>query len=255
MLTALLLGLCGAWSHIEWGLGTPFLGRPLVLGPIVGIILGDLGQGLIIGATIEVFFLGSMAIGSYIPPDSAVGGVLGTAFAIKSGLGPEVGLSLAIPIAIIATSFQNVLWSVNSLTSKVADKKASEGNAQGVHNVMFFEGIMNILLKFFLVFFAWQFGSERVVDLLAKVPPVFIEGMSVVGGILPALGLAMLMRMIMTKKVAPYYLLGFALAAYLNVPVLGLAVFGTILVLVQYNFSDVQTQPGSIEGGTIDDDF
>ena len=79
MLQAFLLGLCGAYGHIDWGIGTPYLNRPIILGPLVGLILGDLTTGIIIGGTLEVFFLGQMAIGSYIPPDAAVGGVLGTA--------------------------------------------------------------------------------------------------------------------------------------------------------------------------------
>ena len=85
MLQAFLLGLCGAYGHLDWGIGTPYLNRPIILGPLVGLILGDFTTGIVIGATLEVFFLGQMAIGSYIPPDAAVGGVLGTAFAINAG--------------------------------------------------------------------------------------------------------------------------------------------------------------------------
>ena len=237
-------------------MGTPFLGRPLVLGLITGVFLGDPIQGLIIGATIEIFFLGSMAIGSYIPPDAAVGGVLGTAFAIQSGLGAEVELTLAIPIAIIATSFQNVLWSIHSLTSKIADKAAAKGNEKGIYGIMFLEGGLNILLKFFLVFFAWQFGSEAVVTLLGRIPEWFTAGMSAAGGILPAIGFAMLMRMTMSKKTAPYFFLGFAITAYLGIPVLGVAVLGVILVLIKFDFSGKGLAKAGAGGeATADDDF
>ena len=41
MLQAFLLGLCGAYGHIDWGIGTPYLNRPIILGPLVGLILGD----------------------------------------------------------------------------------------------------------------------------------------------------------------------------------------------------------------------
>jgi fructoselysine and glucoselysine-specific PTS system IIC component len=194
-----------------------------------------------------------MAIGSYIPPDSAVGGVLATAFAIKAGLGSEAALALAIPIAIIATSFQNVLWSIHSLTSKIADKYADQGNEKGIYAIMFLEGGLNILLKFFLVFFAWMFGSEQVAVLLNGIPEWFVAGMSVAGGILPAIGMAMLMRMIMNKKVAPYYFLGFALAAYFGLPVLGVAVLGVILVFIKFDFN---TKAMQMEKEAVpDDDF
>lgn len=257
MVQAFLLGLCGAYGHIDWGIGTPFLNRPLVLGPIVGLILGDFTTGIIIGATLEVFFLGQMAIGSYIPPDAAIGGVLGTAFAIKAGLGPEMALTMAIPIAIIATSIQNVSWSIFSMTSKIADKYAAKGNEKGIAAIMFMEGGLNVLLKFCLVFFPWLYGADKVSALLNSIPEVFIHGMTVAGGLLAAIGLAMLMRMILSKKVAPYYFLGFLLAAYLGVPVLGIAVLGTILILTKFDFSmkpltaSVMTQ----KEGASDDDF
>jgi len=54
MLQAFLLGLCGAYGHIDWGIGTPYLNRPIILGPLVGLILGDLTTGIIIGGTLEV---------------------------------------------------------------------------------------------------------------------------------------------------------------------------------------------------------
>ena len=41
MLQAFLLGLCGAYGHLDWGIGTPYLNRPIILGPLVGLILGD----------------------------------------------------------------------------------------------------------------------------------------------------------------------------------------------------------------------
>lgn len=257
MLQALLLGLCGAYGHLDWGLGTPFLNRPIILGPIVGLIMGDLNTGIIIGATLEVFFLGQMAIGSYIPPDAAVGGVLGTAFAIKAGLSPEMALTMAIPIAIIATSIQNVLWSIFSMTSKIADKYAVQGNEKGIAGIMFMEGGLNVLLKFCLVFFPWLFGAEKVSGLLNSIPEVFIHGMTVAGGLLAAIGLAMLMRMIMSKKVAPYYFLGFLLAAYFKVPVLGIAVLGLILVLTKFDFAINPLKAVTTVGKGVaqDDDF
>ena len=252
MLQAFLLGLCGAYGHLDWGIGTPYLNRPIILGPLVGLILGDFTTGIVIGATLEVFFLGQMAIGSYIPPDAAVGGVLGTAFAINAGLGAEMALTMAIPIAIIATSFQNVLWSIFSMT-----KYAAQGNEKGIAAIMFMEGGLNVLLKFCLVFFPWLFGADKVTELLNSIPQVFIDGMTVAGSLMAAIGLAMLMRMIMSKKVAPYYFLGFVLAAYLGVPVLGIAALGLILVLTKFDFNlnSLKASAAAKKEVAQDDDF
>ena len=169
----------------------------------MGLILGDLTTGIIIGGTLEVFFLGQMAIGSYIPPDAAVGGVLGTAFAINAGLGAEMALTMAIPIAIIATSFQNVLWSIFSMTSKIADKYAAKGNEKASRPSCSWresERPSEVLSRILSVA-VWRRQSHRTAQFPFR--RCFIDGMTVAGSLMAAIGLAMLMRMIMSKKVAP----------------------------------------------------
>ena len=52
IITYLLITLIAMFGHLEDFLGTSLLSRPLVLGPLVGIVLGDMTQGIIIGATL-----------------------------------------------------------------------------------------------------------------------------------------------------------------------------------------------------------
>ena len=65
LLVAVWAGIC-AWD--QYG---PHLGfrKPLLAGAVTGLILGDLTQGLIIGATLELMWLGVNNVGSYVPPD------------------------------------------------------------------------------------------------------------------------------------------------------------------------------------------
>ena len=69
MLTYLLITLIIFFGHSEDLLGTTLLSRPLVLGPLVGLVLGDLQQGVIIGASLELIFMGNIKVGAAIPPD------------------------------------------------------------------------------------------------------------------------------------------------------------------------------------------
>jgi fructoselysine and glucoselysine-specific PTS system IIC component len=55
--------------------------------------------GVIMGATLELAFIGSFSVGASIPPDVVTGGILGVAFAITSGAGTETALLLGLPIA------------------------------------------------------------------------------------------------------------------------------------------------------------
>ena len=51
-----------------------------------------------------------------------------------------------------------------------------------------------------------------------------MNGLTVCGGLLPAVGMAMLMKMLWDNKICMFYFLGFVLAAYLNLPLIALAV-------------------------------
>ncbi len=112
---AIMIGLIAGIGILDGRiLGQTMLDRPLVTGPLVGLVLGDLESGIIIGAQLELIWMGLTGIGASTPPDVVTGGVLGTAFAIMSGSGVEVALALAVPIAVLAQSLGILVRVVNS---------------------------------------------------------------------------------------------------------------------------------------------
>ena len=56
---AILLGCIAFIAQSEYALGTSLLSRPIVTGLFVGIVLGDVKTGVIMGATLELAFIGS----------------------------------------------------------------------------------------------------------------------------------------------------------------------------------------------------
>ena len=72
ILVAVIMFLVKTADHT---LGQPLIERPLICGALVGLALGDLQQGIIIGATLELIFLGTITIGGSVPADLAVGSV------------------------------------------------------------------------------------------------------------------------------------------------------------------------------------
>ena len=71
---------------------------------------------------------------------------------------------------------------------------------------------------------------------------------------MPALGFALLVKMIINKKVAVFYFLGFALSVYLNIPITGIAIFGVILAVILVNLNK-PAQVAIVGGNDDDDDF
>ena len=255
---ALLLGLLGAYCWLDWCVGFLYMNRPIVLCPLVGLILGDLQTGLYLGAVLETYFLGTVVIGGYQAPDAGISSILASAFAINSGMDAEAALLMAVPIAVLTTSLQNILWAGYSFTSKIADRYAEQGNSTGVYGIMLLEMVGNAFLKFIIVFLAWIYGSDVVNTILAGIPDVILTGMSTAGGVLPAIGLAILVSMIMNKSNFAYFLLGFVLVAYFGIPTIGIAVLGAIIILTKFDFRTIaRNLSGSSTVGmeVADDDF
>lgn len=228
----ILLGLIAFLGYSEWMLGSSLIQRPIVLGALVGLVFGDFTQGIIIGGTLELVFMGIMSIGASIPPDVVAGGVLGTAFAITSGQG-AVAVALALPIATLLLAVKNaILILIVPIMAHRADKYAEDGDVDGVSRMHIVAYLAAAIPSTLLIVLAFCAGNPVIEAVLNKIPPVITNGLGAATGLLPALGFGLLASLIMTKKLAPFFFLGFLLAAYLKIPVLGIAIFAIIIVLV-----------------------
>lgn len=258
MLQAILLGIVAFIAQSEYALGTSLLSRPIVTGLFTGIVLGDINTGIIMGATLELAFIGSFSVGASIPPDVVTGGILGTAFAITAGAGTETALLLGLPIATLTLILKNVyLGLLIPMMNQKADLYAADGNYKGVERMHLLAGFGLSLMLALVVTISFMVGSNTISKLLAMIPAFVQNGLSVATGLIPALGFAMLARLLINKQVAPYFFLGFALAAYLEIPVTGIAIFGAITAVVVVNLRNIRGQGQSIQmtsGEVLDDD-
>ncbi len=70
MVEALLLGLVAFIAQSEYALGTSLISRPIVTGLLTGAVLGDVQTGVIMGATLELAFIGSFPLAPRSRPTS-----------------------------------------------------------------------------------------------------------------------------------------------------------------------------------------
>lgn len=237
---ALMIGIISGIGILDGRiLGQLMLDRPLVLGAIVGLILGDLKSGIIIGAQLELIWMGIAGIGAATPPDIVTGGVLGTAFAIISGKGAEIALAIAVPISVLAQSLGVLVRIINAHFSHKADQYALDRNYKGLAMCMWIPAILFFLSTFIPSFLAMLLGAEHVSNFINSVPKVILDGLAVAGKLLPAIGFALLMDMLWSKKVAPFFFVGFLLASYFNVNITGIALFiAAIAMIIEFYIKD-----------------
>lgn len=255
MLQALLIGLIVFIGKADYFVGTAMLGRPLVLGALVGVALGDIPTGVAIGFELELIFMGMQAIGASIPPDMIMGSVLGTAFAITTGNGIETAVTIAMPAAILSAFVVNLFYGViTPLMARSADRFAEEDNDRGISAVFLVNGFLFDFVFALIAFVAFLFGGDAVSALVAAIPAWLTTGISIAAGILPALGFAQLISMIASRNIAVFFFLGFLLSAYLGIPTVGIVCFSVVLVgilLMVHEFAP--SEKLTVMGGNEDD--
>lgn len=233
MYEALIVGLIlGALWFLEKFFGTCMVIRPLVVSPLVGLALGDLQTGVIIGATLELVFMGAIQIGGAVPPDALVGAGLGTAFAVLTKQGPEIALTLALPIAILAQSIKVVLFTIRSAFMTPAMKYAAAGDIKKMKMLNYGGLLLQCLMYFAVAFAAIMFGSAAVETFVNHIPENIMWGLNVAGGLLPAVGFALLLLPMMNIKNVIYFVFGFILISYLNLPIMAVTICGLVVAFI-----------------------
>jgi fructoselysine and glucoselysine-specific PTS system IIC component len=207
------------------------LNRPLVMGMLVGLVLGDLKTGIMTGATLELVWLGAMAIGASNPPDMTSGSILGTAYVITTNAEPAAAVLLAVPVSILMITLWNfVMMTIIPLLGAKADAYAEQGNSKGVDMMHHVANIVQTVPLAFFVALAFYLGQPVIERIVENIPPFITSGLDYAMSIIPAIGLALIARMILTKKLAAFLFLGFILAAYFEMSIIGITCIAVIIV-------------------------
>lgn len=233
MLQALLVGLIAGIGILdERVLGATLFGRPIVLSVFVGLVLGDIKQGIIIGAQLELIWMGIAGIGVSTPLDYVTGGVIGTALAIISHRGIGVALTIAVPVAVLAANLGTLVRVVKLWFSHKADKYAETANFKGVNMMLLLPTILFFLSTFIPTFLAMLLGASKINIIINAIPKVILEGLTVAGNLLPAVGFALLLDMLFSKKMFVFFFLGFLMCSYLKLNITGIAVIAVCLAII-----------------------
>lgn len=228
----ILLALYGAWSIYD-GLNTAigFKGSA-VTGMFVGLIMGDMQTGLIIGGTLQLMSLGIGSYGGASVPDYNTATIISTAFAVTTGTSTSAAIGLAIPISLIAVNFDILARFANTFLQHRAEKYASEERYKNVARMNILGNVSWSLSRFLPIFISLWLGNAFVNAALHMMPDAIMGGLRVAGGILPALGIAILLKYLPVKKYFAFVLIGFALTAYGKLPMIGVSIVALAIALL-----------------------
>ena len=271
-----LISFWYCFANISWPFGSmgqwATLNRPLVSGLVVGLILGDPVQGTIIGATINIMYLGIISAGGSLPSDSGMAGIMGTAFAIIGGLDTGAALALAVPMGLVGSVLNVLTMAGQCFLIPLADKWIDEGKSNRIMLInMWIPYIVKTVIRFVIAFVILYFGANALDSIVNALSGPVMDALSLMGGLLPAVGVGLMLLTIFKGRarkfsnnfsmggvsglaviLAPlspfpwltasaingiinilFLFLGFAATSYLNLGTIAVAfIFGIIAVLV-----------------------
>jgi mannose/fructose/N-acetylgalactosamine-specific phosphotransferase system component IIC len=234
---AALIGLVyylGNSSLLVGPIGYYTVYRPLVGGFIVGLILGNPVMGTIVGATINLMYIGFISAGGALPGDMCLAGVLGTAFAISGGLGAEAALAIAVPIGLIGWFIWVARLTIDTFFAHMADKMADKGDVRGVWRVaiLYPQGML-FFITAIPCFVAAYFGSAYIASILDFVGPRVLGVLGLVGAMMPALGIALNLKAIYKGEAKVFFFFGFLMAVYSGLSMIAVGLLaGCIAIIV-----------------------
>ncbi len=231
---ALLIAIWAGITGIDLFDGLTHIHRPVVTGVVVGFILGDMKTGLIAGGMLELVWMGMVPLAGAQPPNVVIGGIIGTAFAILTKQDPNVAVGIAVPFAIAAQAGITLFFTAFSPVMHKADEYAEKADLKGINRINYI-GLAILFTSYFITaFLPIYFGADKATAIVGALPETLIAGLSTAGGMMPAIGFAILLKIMLKKEYVAFLLIGFILVTFLKLSILAVAILGTSFALYDY---------------------
>ena len=229
--------------------------QPLVACTLIGLVTGNLAAGVMLGGALQMIALGWANIGAAVAPDAALASVAAAIIMIKGGNfsseGIAVATTTAIPLAVAGLFLTMIVRTISVGLVHGADNAAKDANISAVERYHLFALLLQGLRIAIPAALLLAIPAEAVQAVLEAMPEWLSGGMAVGGGMVVAVGYAMVINMMATREVWPFFALGFAFAALSELTLIALGVVGVAIALIYLNLSK---QGGSGNGGSSSND-
>ncbi|PCS01343.1 mannose/fructose/sorbose family PTS transporter subunit IIC [Lactococcus fujiensis] len=260
ILVAFLAGLEGILD--QWQFHQPILACTLI-----GLVTGHLAAGILLGGALQMIALGWANIGAAVAPDAALASVASALLMVKGwdwskGTPTVQDLQTFIASAIVLATAGLVLTTlvrfINVGTIHLADAAAERGSYAGVQGWHMFALLLQGLRIAIPAAIITAVPASVVADALNAIPDWLKGGLAVGGGMVVVVGYAMVINIMATAEIWPFFFLGFVLAplapnaAGLNgISLIGMGILGTVIALIYLTLSDKKGLAG-VAGGSGD---
>ena len=206
--------------------------------------MGQPIQGMMIAAAINLPYVGFITAGGSMPGNPQFAGPVGTALALVSGLDITTATTVGVILGSVTVLVWTVYMSVNAFWVHLAENFLQAGNIRAMRFCnyvpsFFVSALINGVPAFLIVMLGAPFG-----EWLQTFPQWIVDAFDIIGGIMPALGIAMLLQYLNKPKLTPFFFLGFALAAFGGLSTMVITFVGACIAILIYNFGGFAEKAG-----------
>lgn len=210
---------------------------PIWVGFLVALAMGEPIIGMQAAAYIQLTYLGWITAGGTMPGNLMAAGVFGTALTLLSGAEPELAPTFAVPFSLLGIFINQAYMTLNSFWVHKADKYLDNNNITGMRIMNYVpSGILSLVLYGIPAFILVYFGGGVAENLLNSLPESLVQALSVVGALMPALGIAILLNYLGNKKLVGFFILGFFMTIYLDLDIMAVTIFSAVIGVLIYVF-------------------
>ena len=219
----------------------------MLISLLTGVILGDPVKGCIVGGTIQPLYLALTAVGGAMPVDKEAAGIVTTAMVITAGISLDQGLVISSAAALIMAQLHTVKRLAMVWTVHHADKAVETGNVKELTRTSLLYGPL-IRAVIFLVpmTIVLKYGVNSLGVLMNGLPDWANNMFSLAGGLLPALGFAMVILVIGKGQLIPFFIAGFFVAQYSGLGAVPGCLLGIFIAWLYTIFTKKETDNGSL---------
>lgn len=228
--------------------GFYIVGRPLVAGLLVGLAFGDVKNGILCGLAVQAVFIANLSTGGATNSEITYAAYGGIGLAMATTKNPAIAVTLAIFIGqTFGLIFYNGRMALYSFWNTRAEKAAhNNDDRQIVLNHLVYPQITTFLLRAVPVFLAIFYGKGLVNWLINSIPAIVTHIIQVLGGVLPALGIAMLMSIVIKNKAHfIFFFAGFVLLAFAKLSMIAIVFIAALVAYLYYVATAKNNQPAA----------
>ncbi|WP_348921364.1 PTS mannose/fructose/sorbose transporter subunit IIC [Enterococcus rotai] len=246
ILVAFLAGMEGILDEFQFH-------QPLVACTLIGLVTGNLEAGIVLGGTLQMIALGWANIGAAVAPDAALASVASAIILVLGGQGVKgvpSAIAIAVPLAVAGLFLTMIVRTLAVPIVHMMDAAAEKGDIRKIEMLhilaVCMQGIRIAIPAAALLFIP----AATVQSALESMPAWLTEGMAIGGGMVVAVGYALVINMMATKEVWPFFIIGFVVAAISQLTLIALGALGVALALIYLNLSKMGGSSNGSGGGS-----